>query len=66
MRLNSDDVLLIHVKVGWSGLKSFRENSNDLFYDGLKVTSQLDAHVYICEWSEFNIVAAWIGFSTLI
>ena len=34
--------------------------------DGLKVTSQFDAHVYICERSKFNIVADWIGFSTVI
>ena len=47
-------------------MKSFRENSNDSVFDRLKVTSQGDAHVYICERSEFNIVAAWIGFSTMI
>ena len=46
--------------------KSFRENSNDSIFDGLKVTSQFDAHVYICERSEFNIVAAWIGISTMV
>ena len=45
---------------------SFRENNIDSVFDGLKVTSQFDAHVYICERSEFDIVADWIGFSTTI
>ena len=45
---------------------SFRGNSTDFVFDGLKVTSQFDAHVYICEKSEFNIAADWIGFSTII
>ena len=33
VRLNSDDVLLIHVKGWMSGLKSLRENSNDWVFD---------------------------------
>ena len=47
---------------------SFRENSTDLVFDGLnlKVTSQFDVHVYICERSAFNIVVDCIGFSTII
>ena len=34
--------------------------------DRLKVTSQFDAHAYICDRSEFNIGADWIGFSPMI
>ena len=45
---------------------SFRENSTDSVFDGLKVILQFDAHVYICERSEFDIVADWIGFLTMI
>ena len=44
----------------------FRENSTDSFFDGLKVASQFDAHVYIYGRSEFNIVADWIRFLTMI
>ena len=45
---------------------SFRENSTDSVFHGLKVTSQFGAHVYICERSEFNIVADFIGVSTIM
>ena len=41
---------------------SFPENSIDSVFDGFKVTSQFDAHVYICERSG----ADWIWFSTII
>ena len=44
----------------------FLENYIDSVFDGLKVTSQFEAHVYNYERSEFNIVADWIGFSTMI
>ena len=47
---------------------SFRKNSTDSVLDGLnlKVTSQFDVHVYICERSAFNILAYCIEFSTII
>ena len=64
VRLNSDDVLLLHVKGWMKWFKEFRKNST--VFDGLKITSQFDAHVYMCERSELNIVADWIGFFTMI
>ena len=45
---------------------SFRENSTGSVFKGFKVTSQFDAHVYICERSECNIAADWIEFLTII
>ena len=44
----------------------FCENSTDLVFAGLKVTSQFGDHVYMCGRSELNIVADWIGFLTMI
>ena len=36
VRLNSDDVLLIHVKGWMEWLKSFHDNSNDSVFVGLR------------------------------
>ena len=41
-------------------------NSANSVFDGLKVTGQFGADVYICEMLEFNTVADWIGFLTLL
>ena len=40
---------------------SFRENSTDLVFHGLKVTSQFDAHVYICENQSLILLMIVLG-----
>ena len=45
---------------------SFLENNSDWILEELKVTSQLDAHVYTCERSEFNTTDDCTQFSTIM
>ena len=66
LRNNSVDDLLVHVECWMEWFNEFSWDGTDSVFDGLKVTSQFDAHVYNCKRSELNIAADWIGFSTMI
>ena len=66
VRNNSVDILLVHGECWMKWLNEFSLDGTDSVFDRLKVTSQFDANVYICERSEINIAADWIGFLTII